>query len=219
MDSRASEISHEDSRLRCVAATTSDAPTVDASSLPGPSSPPRSRRRRQQDLTGDLPTDDPFLSGPSGSTSARPRHRPALGELGLDNNDEDDEDIPDSAALGDIPGNGPTDFQHYDRAYDDEDAAFQAALRASMEDVPEGWTLPDLGKKTVQPSQPVTGSEAGRGKRELPIPPAQPATAAPTQNWKPAGGAPARVQAEAEVAEKEAEEAPLTPTEELSQGE
>lgn len=41
-------------------------------------------------------------------------------------------------------GGGPTDFQFHNRSYDDEDEALQAALRASMEDVPEGFMMPEL---------------------------------------------------------------------------
>jgi hypothetical protein len=45
---------------------------------------------------------------------------------------------------------GPTDFQYTSRSYDDEDAALQAALKASMDDLPEGWVAPVWEEKKVQ---------------------------------------------------------------------
>jgi len=35
-----------------------------------------------------------------------------------------------------------------DRVYDDDDAELQAALKASLEHVPEGWELPELTHRT-----------------------------------------------------------------------
>lgn len=177
--------------------TSNDSPSVDPSSVAGPSSPPsKSRRKRQEDLAGVIPADDPFLQQPQSSSSAQ---RNTFG--GADTLEEDDD--------GDLPV-GASDFAHHTRAYDDEDAAFQAALRASMEDVPVDWVAPDFKKKKA--------NAVSDGKRELPTPP----VAAPvaTQNWRPAGGA-----AEVKQPAKEEDmkiidepEAPLSPTEELSQG-
>jgi ataxin-3 len=50
------------------------------------------------------------------------------------------------------------DFTYHSRSYDDEDAALQAALKASMEDVPKGWVAPELPvkrgeKKREEPAQ------------------------------------------------------------------
>ena len=45
---------------------------------------------------------------------------------------------------------GPTDFQYTSRSYDDEDAALQAALKASMDDLPQGWVAPVWEEKKVQ---------------------------------------------------------------------
>jgi ataxin-3 len=39
---------------------------------------------------------------------------------------------------------GPTDFAFQSRSYDDEDEALQAALKASMEGLPEGYVMPEL---------------------------------------------------------------------------
>jgi len=44
---------------------------------------------------------------------------------------------------------GPTDFQFTSRSYDDEDAALQAALKASMDDLPEGWEAPKWEEKKL----------------------------------------------------------------------
>lgn len=44
---------------------------------------------------------------------------------------------------------GPTDFAFQSRSYDDEDAALQAALKASMDELPEGFVLPEL--KPIEP--------------------------------------------------------------------
>jgi ataxin-3 len=38
---------------------------------------------------------------------------------------------------------GPTDFAYQSRSYDDEDAALQAALKASMQDLPADWKAPE----------------------------------------------------------------------------
>lgn len=38
---------------------------------------------------------------------------------------------------------GPTDFAMQSRSYDDEDEALQAALKASMQDLPADWKAPE----------------------------------------------------------------------------
>jgi ataxin-3 len=50
---------------------------------------------------------------------------------------------------------GPMDFAFQSRSYDDEDAALQAALKASMDDLPPGWVAPVFEEKPVarKPSQ------------------------------------------------------------------
>jgi ataxin-3 len=102
---------------------------------------------------------------------------------------------------------GASDFVHHDRAYDDEDAAFQAALKASMEDVPADWVAPDLKKKKM--------NEGTEVKRELPVPPVAQSDPAPTENWKPVGAVAKKEEEDFEMVESTA---PLSPTEELSQG-
>ena len=139
-----------------------DQPTTDPSSFPaGPSSPPPRRRRRQEDLVDPQGTDSYAQFNPP-----RPPRNPARnasydpldGETGtfLSGHDDDDEDI-DDTAHGDAIGSygrldqeeytGPTDFAFHSRSYDDEDAALQAALKASMEDLPPDWEAPVLEPK------------------------------------------------------------------------
>lgn len=50
---------------------------------------------------------------------------------------------------------GPSPYQGLgDRVYDDDDAELQAALKASLEHVPQGWEFPELTPH-LAPSQPV----------------------------------------------------------------
>ncbi|WRT70278.1 uncharacterized protein IL334_007276 [Kwoniella shivajii] len=56
------------------------------------------------------------------------------------------------AGAGGIGYGGPTDFQFNSRSYDDEDEALQAALKASMADLPDDWEAPpELPPKTKTP--------------------------------------------------------------------
>ncbi|KIY63450.1 Josephin-domain-containing protein [Cylindrobasidium torrendii FP15055 ss-10] len=59
----------------------------------------------------------------------------------------------DEGTGGHTPPLAPPPAGHFgSRVYDDEDAEFQAALRASMETVPEGWTAPpELEQQTPRP--------------------------------------------------------------------
>ena len=79
---------------------------------------------------------------------------------------------------------GPTDFTHSSRSYDDEDAALQAALKASMDDLPTDWAPPELKKpetvtwkpapsETPRPvpsaSMHTTGAGGSKFKEELEV--------------------------------------------------
>lgn len=44
----------------------------------------------------------------------------------------------------DVNAPGPTDFAMQSRSYDDEDTALQAALKASMQDLPADWKAPEI---------------------------------------------------------------------------
>ena len=56
---------------------------------------------------------------------------------------------------------GPTDFAFHSRSYDDEDEALQAALKASMDDLPPDWVAPpaepkeQVNKKVPKKAAPV----------------------------------------------------------------
>jgi ataxin-3 len=175
-----------------------DTPVIDQNPTAGPSSPPAARRGRQQDLepAEDI-SDDPFLNAqPSRSYASASRPIPQ------------NEEIDENEAFG---YSGATDFQRLNRSYDDEDAALQAALRASMEDVPAGWVAPDLKPKKAEarklPETPTTV-------------PMTPPAAVPAQSqpaWRVADDASASKKVEEKAPEEEPEEVG-SPVEELSPG-
>ncbi|KAJ7924836.1 Josephin-domain-containing protein [Mycena leptocephala] len=61
---------------------------------------------------------------------------------------------------------------HYrqDRVYDDDDAELQAALKASLEQLPEGWTLPDQGPPQESIHRPDMSASQGSGSVEQDVP-------------------------------------------------
>lgn len=131
-----------------------DAPSVDTAAPSGSSTPPvgPSRRpKRQEDLLPDnfSDVDSPPRPAARSSRSARQRTDPMSA-------DDDMLDAEMEAARH------PTDFSFQSRSYDDEDAALQAALKASMEDVPAGWVAPDFSKQERKPiaTAPVAASAA-----------------------------------------------------------
>jgi ataxin-3 len=72
--------------------------------------------------------------------------------------DHDDEELDEEDGDGPPVGRysamqqqygGPTDFAFHSRSYDDEDSALQAALKASMEGLPDGFVMPEL--KPIEP--------------------------------------------------------------------
>lgn len=67
----------------------------------------------------------------------------------LEREGEDDEDEHLFSAARHDAYAGPTDFQFNSRSYDDEDEALQAALKASMADLPDDFIMPEL--KPLQP--------------------------------------------------------------------
>lgn len=146
--------------------STSAGPNTTTLDVGPSSSPPRPRQRRQPDLSSD-PTeviDDPYVQpAPSRSRqlSSRSDHvQPqATGDDEGDifdqtqgipsHHDEtaDDENVDDDFEMNHSrPYTGAMDFQFQSRSYDDEDEALQAALKASMADLPEGWEMPDILK-------------------------------------------------------------------------
>lgn len=106
----------------------------------------------------------------------------------LDEELDDDDDLYHDAATFDYPTEGPTDFKYHNRSYDDEDEALQAALKASMADLPPGFEMPELKplkaapvKKSTQPA-PAQSSSASASRQRT-----EPARAAPEPpRWRPA---------------------------------
>lgn len=155
-----------------------DQPSVDPNSAPsppaGPSnsnlpSPPARRRRRQEDLDlgahdeGDAfaqyhpprPPRNPARTS-SASAAAVAAVDPLDGQTGTFGQEDDDEELDDQEEDYDRIGShrpyeaAPMDFQFHSRSYDDEDEALQAALKASMDDLPPGWQAPKIEEKTIR---------------------------------------------------------------------
>ena len=156
-----------------------DQPTVDPSSISppaGPSSPAARRRRRQEDLTDNVLDENaqtPPIRPPRNSARI-PSRDPLEDETGtfpqdpdvpVDDDEElDDNDVTDADMHHARGGTyGAMDFAFQSRSYDDEDAALQAALKASMDDVPKDWVAPVLEPK----EKPIV--------KKPKAPPAQPA--------------------------------------------
>ncbi|OCF38314.1 ataxin-3, partial [Kwoniella heveanensis CBS 569] len=165
-----------------------------------------------------FPLDHDHTNAPSG-----------IGQAGLgaphDNDDDDEdilsdnEDLPGMGRIGaggegiggmgshgDASYSGPTDFQFQSRSYDDEDAALQAALKASMMDLPPGWEAPPelppkASEKPVLQST-ITTNQSAASSRPSTEPSASTSTAAPPVTWRPAAGESAH-QVKKEDAEKE----------------
>ena len=163
--------------------TTVDEPIV---SPAGPSSPPRRRRRQEDAVIQPVPQDSiANHSIPSPGDATRTDYFPRdvfddqTGtfpvESGADEAEDEDlgEEVSESSnyrTAQDHMYAGPTDFSFHSRSYDDEDAALQAALKASMDDVPTGWVLPELESKEkvvkkdepsrvqIRSEQPVTAT-------------------------------------------------------------
>jgi ataxin-3 len=137
---------------------------VDHASLPqaGPSPPP-ARRRRQEDLAPTSPDSEAFPIDP-----ARRSSRQQSFPTGLDEEiSSDDLDLDPTGEPGTRPQRaghydpimdeepyerGPSDFQFASRSYDDEDEALQAALKASMQDLPADWKAPEPKPKPERKS-------------------------------------------------------------------
>ncbi|KAK4689848.1 Ataxin-3, partial [Tremellales sp. Uapishka_1] len=133
------------------AVTDVDQPSVDNTA--GPSSRPvlgelsptagsGRRRRRQNDPQRDIFDDEEF---------SNPAHAADSGSRPIESNDQDEEyaRAPRDRDEDEFYS-GPVDFQHHARSYDDEDADLQAALKASMDDVPKGWVAPVIPEKKME---------------------------------------------------------------------
>ena len=162
-----------------------DQPTVDSphESPPLAPSPPARRRKRQPDLTDPTAVQDP-ASANAVAGSSRARGQQAAGE--------DDEDETYHSA-GEYGFSGAVDFMQQSRSYDDEDAALQAALKASMEDVPAGWEPPKFDKPKALPkpqpkaAQPQAQTQPqAKTKPSLPPQPKSPQAKQAAQPAQPA---------------------------------
>lgn len=116
------------------------------------------RRRRQEDLLADPSEEDDVQPGSGqGSGSRTPQPSRSYVEVASSRVRDEDEELDEAPsrsyrdwAQAQTYG-GPTDFQFNTRSYDDEDEALQAALRASMEDLPEDYVMPELPPLNAPP--------------------------------------------------------------------
>lgn len=182
------------------------------------------RRRRQEDLAAPPTTSDPYAQfqpprparNPPRAHSSPPPADVLDGQTGAFQYDDDDDDEQldadhdapreDYDRIGSYRREeqeygGPTDFQYTSRSYDDEDAALQAALKASMDDLPEGWVAPVWEEKKAQ-------------KQEAPAQAAPAPTAAPVLD-PPVEDTGAGSKFKEEIEDDDDDE----PTEQLSAGE
>lgn len=163
------------------------------------------RQRRQQDPTSEFVEEQDLLPGSGSQTPGsasrskrkdKSKKRDELDEAlerhaAQDFEDEeldDDDDLYHDAHAFEYPPEAPTDFKYHNRSYDDEDEALQAALKASMADLPPGFEMPEL--KPLQPapvkkqSQPAPEKKAAPAKR-APEPVAE-SSRTTTERWRPA---------------------------------
>lgn len=162
------------------------------------------RQRRQQDPTSEFVEEQDLLPGSGSQTPGsasrskrkdKSKKRDELDEAlerhaAQDFEDEelDDDDLYHDARAFDYPPEAPTDFKYHNRSYDDEDEALQAALKASMADLPPDFEMPEL--------QPLKPAPVKKQSQPAPEKKAAPATRAPeplaessrttTERWRPA---------------------------------
>lgn len=82
-----------------------------------------------------------------------------------DEGEDEDEDVDmDAPHAGLSATRNPYPSVHSDRVYDDDDTELQAALKASLEHVPEGWQPPGLQLPlAAPPSMPTSGNTHDAG--------------------------------------------------------
>ena len=144
-----------------------------------------------------------------------------------EDNGDDDEEFRAGGELRTSDGRqpGPMDFSEHQRDYDDEDAALQAALKASMEDIPSDWVAPTLqNAKPMKPTaEPVAKTAEIPTKKESKAVSSANATleasgtAESGQTKKPGRDVPVRKESQSKFTE-EIQEAEDTPEEALSAG-
>ncbi|WVQ72513.1 hypothetical protein IAR50_002070 [Cryptococcus sp. DSM 104548] len=151
--------------------------------------PPPSRSRQTSSRSHTVKGEDDIFSNVHGVLQESSNNHSSTRQepISIDDSDEQedqDEELDDDFEMLGAGGaggyTGPTDFQQHARSYDDEDAALQAALKASMADVPQGWELPDMWKEGQ------AGTRSGTGSAPSMAAPADPAPAPaqqPAQPW------------------------------------
>ncbi|ODN95187.1 ataxin-3 [Cryptococcus wingfieldii CBS 7118] len=188
-------------------------PIDDPFSAPPPASRSRQTSSRSQTVQGDGDLFDNVHGVLQEPTNARPD------PISIDDSDEqedEDEELDDDFEMLGAGGagtyRGPTDFQQHARSYDDEDAALQAALKASMADVPQGWELPDVWKEEKSGTRSGTGGSAP--SLATPADSAPAPAHEPAQNWsvRDSEAAPAAQEEKNEVEDDDGDE----PAEEVS---
>lgn len=168
-----------------------DAPSVDptSSSPATPPAGPSRRPKRQEDLLADDMSDvdsPPRPAVRSSRSNRQQRADPMLDQDG-DSLGADQEELGANEAHHARAALSPTDFAFQSRSYDDEDAALQAALKASMEDVPAGWVAPEFKRpaRNERPSQaqasPAASAEQPDPKLQAAFPMAKKPEAVPAQ--------------------------------------
>ena len=73
---------------------------------------------------------------------------------------DDDEAFATPPSHGTPTSSNPPGFHEEHRVYDDDDEAFQAALRASLEDVPPGFRIPSPPPRPERPPAPAVPEPA-----------------------------------------------------------
>lgn len=155
-------------------------------SLPREEDDAASRRRRQREEEEDEQlrlaiAESEAMAAASGSSSvSASKPKPSNGDDDEDSDADTDIEIeppsrpaePNERRVVPLP---TTSFSHLERVYDDDDAELQAALKASMEHMPEGYVAPEFSNPISPPrSRPIPESE-------LPLPPRFAAAAAAAQ--------------------------------------
>lgn len=163
------------------------------------------RRRRQEDPSSEIVDEQDMLPGSGAQTPGsasrskrkdKSKKRDVMDEA-LDRHaandyeedeelDDDEEDLYHDAPAFEHPPEGPSDFKYHNRSYDDEDEALQAALKASMADIPVGFEMPEL-----KPLNPVPVKKSAQAVPEkpssAPVPePRAESSRVATERWRPA---------------------------------
>ncbi|KAJ6499924.1 Josephin-domain-containing protein [Mycena vitilis] len=82
-----------------------------------------------------------------------------------------DSGLPTEDRMPDVEQSSRTSHSGQDRVYDDDDADLQAALKASLEQLPEGWSLPELVQSQDSVHRPaISGSQGPIPVEQVDVP-------------------------------------------------